>query len=313
MDYPDILVQRVNELYHDLIGEKYDHSHPEIFKRLPTRWRRLGKQFLLTQKPLKILDLGTGTGFVPLTIGDLLKKTDTFFCSDISNKILKVAEEHLKKKNFLCKFKFIKIDAQSPLQLPLKQNSFDIITINSTLHHIKDADAFLKEVDRVLNPKGLVFIAHEPNERFNSNLFLKLHSSFLKIFLCPKHTLTKVFRKIGLENILEYLYYTFASPKINNKKICTEINKILFKEGLIKKMILPKEIKRITDINAKNGFKPQLIFPNYKLLKIETYNHLSDEIAKKYNNKFILTYERFLEKNFPGEGNTFFLIKQKIH
>ncbi|SRR3989344_786780 len=310
--YPDILVQRVNELYHDLIGEQYDDSHPEIFKRLPKRWKRLAKQFLSNHtQPLTILDLGTGTGFVPLIVSHFLKKEDTFICSDISEKVLEVAKTQITKRNFPNKFKYVKVKAQVPYKLPFRDRSVDVVTVNSMLHHIKETGNFLKEVDRVLKVGGLVFIAHEPNQYFHQNSLLKFQALILRTFLCPRQTITRAARKLGLMPVLEYFYYRFTPPKINNHKICREINRILLTERLIEEPIRVQEIKKITDVQVASGFKPHLILPDYMLLQFQTYNHLSDEIAKKYHGRLVRGYESFLEKIYPTSGNQLFMIKKK--
>ncbi|MDO8655886.1 MAG: class I SAM-dependent methyltransferase, partial [Nanoarchaeota archaeon] len=130
-EYSDYVVQRVNELYHDRLGKKYDNSHPEIFKRLPARWQRIAPQFVVRKEPLKILDLGTGTGFVPLMMAPFLKKEDTFMCSDISSNILKVAQENIEGQTFFNKFTYVKVKVQQTYALPFRNKAVDIITINS--------------------------------------------------------------------------------------------------------------------------------------------------------------------------------------
>jgi SAM-dependent methyltransferase len=49
-------------------------------------------------------------------------------------------------------------DAQ---KLPLKQSGFDIIICRSTLHHLKDLNGALAEMDRVLRDDSFIFL-HEP-------------------------------------------------------------------------------------------------------------------------------------------------------
>lgn len=46
--------------------------------------------------------------------------------------------------------------------LPFKEGAFDMITSNMVLEHVKEPDKVLKEVYRILKPKG-VFIFHTPN------------------------------------------------------------------------------------------------------------------------------------------------------
>ncbi|MBI2668813.1 class I SAM-dependent methyltransferase [Candidatus Woesearchaeota archaeon] len=309
-EYSDYVVQRVNELYHDLIGKKYDDSHPEIFKRLPPRWQRIAPIFFSKKGPLTILDLGTGTGFVPLMVAPHLKKEDVFICSDISSTILNVAQENIKSLKFENKFKYVKIGAQETYTLPFKDNAVDAITVNSMLHHVKNTHHFLSEINRVLRPGGTIIIAHEPNANFHTHLLLKNQARAWQLFLCPRQTMTRIARKIKVLPILEYLYYRITKPTVNNKEIAEEVSQRLMKEGVLTEPIAAREIKKITDIQIR-GFIPEELLTTYQLSLLETYNHLSDDIAKKYNNRFILAYEKFLERLYPTYGNQFFMVKRK--
>ncbi|KKL09512.1 hypothetical protein LCGC14_2565130, partial [marine sediment metagenome] len=55
-----------------------------------------------------ILDIGTGTGFVPLTISKFLNEKDTLICSDVSKKMLSIVEKKLKSSKFQLELKIIK-------------------------------------------------------------------------------------------------------------------------------------------------------------------------------------------------------------
>jgi methylase of polypeptide subunit release factors len=81
---PLYLVNRVNEIYHDIEREAYLQKHPEIFVDEAKRWRRIAKRYLVKDCSITVLDIGTGIGFIPLTIAPFLKMEDTIICSDIS-------------------------------------------------------------------------------------------------------------------------------------------------------------------------------------------------------------------------------------
>ncbi len=59
------LVLAVNELFHNIEGERYIGVHPEIFVDEPRRWKRHLQAFIHHQDEKRVfLDLGSGTGFV---------------------------------------------------------------------------------------------------------------------------------------------------------------------------------------------------------------------------------------------------------
>lgn len=100
----------------------------------------------------RILDLGCGDG-----IGiSILKDSGNFniFGLDISKMSLKVAKK---------KHPDVKFVLGSAMKLPFKNNSFDIVLVDSVFHHLKDYPTSIREIYRVLVRGGkLCFI--EPHE-----------------------------------------------------------------------------------------------------------------------------------------------------
>ena len=321
--YSENLIQRANELYFDFMNEKYHNSRPETFEQEKARWESLATESLtefykLKQKPIKIADLGTGTGFVPLRLAPLLRKEDTFVCSDISGGILAAAKQNIEKSNFHCKFQFIKIENKIPLKLPFENQSLDVITMNAVLHHIKNVDNFLFEIDRILKHGGLIFIGHEPNRYFFDNKFLYLQSNILDIIFNPQIFIYKTFKKIHLDKTIKYIYYLINNKKkkllLEHEEVLKKTSEVLIKEKLITKPISAEEINKIIDIQTF-GFKPDSLFAkftNYKILNFETYNHILWVSIKHRNNWLIRKYEDLLLKKYPKGGATFFIILKKI-
>jgi len=305
--YSEKLVQRLNELYYDFTNEQYHNSHPEIFIQERERWERIARQFLNFTNPITIVDIGTGSGFVPLTIAKFTKKEDIFICSDISKDILDIAKHNIEKQNFHCKLKFVKIKNQVPYQLPFEIESIDVITMNSVLHHVKDTNTFLGQIDRVLKPNGLLFIGHEPNKYFYDNKFLLYNY----LIIDPKFIVYKLFKRLHLEKIIKKIYYLISPKKKDYKKITNKINEVLLREKLIKKSLLCEEIDEIKDIKAQEGFQPDSLLPHYKLLLFETYNHIFRVIIKHYNNSIIRKYDNLLKTKYPKDGATFFIVLKK--
>jgi len=298
--YPEKLVLRVNELYHDFTSEQYQHSHPEIFEHEKERWERIAKQFLNLSRSTTIADIGTGTGFVPLQLAKFLRKEDTFICSDISKGILEVARQIIKKQNFQCKFKFVKIENQVPYRLPFETRSIDIVTMNSVLHHVRNTDAFLDEIDRILKPNGLLIIGHEPNNYFYATKLLWYIYFLFDHLPNPKLVVDKLLRRSSTEKSFE-----------TSKEIVNKLNNILLREKLAKKPLSAKEVEKIVDIKSREGFTPDLLLPNYDLLHFETYNHMSRISVRHHNNLFIRKYDRLLRRVYPRSGATFFIVLKR--
>src|SRR5687767_4412561 len=109
MSYPPELVLRVNEIFHDLEGREYENRHPEIFKGESARWQQIGRHFLnsVRNHPFRLLDVGSGTGFVPLQLGPFLKESDGVVCSDLSAEMLRVCQQNLSAVGIPCRREFL--------------------------------------------------------------------------------------------------------------------------------------------------------------------------------------------------------------
>lgn len=304
------LVLRINELYHDIEDSDYEHKHPEIFMDEQLRWDMLAQNyFSKISKKLNILDIGSGTGFVPLTIGKHLKITDFVICSDISRNILNTCAKNVIKKQFKCAFSFIKLDGNN---INLPDNFVDYITLNSVLHHIPDLKQFFKEVNRLLDVNGRIIICHEPNRYFYNHFFMFNNYRFLSLFFYPKHFLASILRKLGLYNFFKKVYSGFNKESKKYTEIALKINNQLMREGLIYEPLDYDKILSMVDIHspssgAGKGISIDQIrshLPNFKVEIYETYNHLCKI-------KRLKRYECWLKKRFSNQGSCLMVVLRK--
>lgn len=98
-----------------------------------------------------IADLGAGTGFISLRVGE---EANLVFPIDSSKNMLKELHKSAKDKN-LNNIYPIKGSLED---LPLFDNSVDIIFMNMALHHVVNPDVAIKEMNRVLKKDGQVII-----------------------------------------------------------------------------------------------------------------------------------------------------------
>ncbi len=161
--YTEPLVLRVNELFYDLANGQYEDIHTEMIGAERQRWRKNIETYLQHEGPITLADIGSGAGLVAMTIADLLHEEDTFICADLSSGMLEIARTNILAEPRRPRFEFRKIEGDTPIRLPFDDASLDAVTMNSVLHHIKDTEGYMREVERVLKPGGLFFVAHEPN------------------------------------------------------------------------------------------------------------------------------------------------------
>jgi ubiquinone/menaquinone biosynthesis C-methylase UbiE len=94
-----------------------------------------------------LLDIATGGGHTANAFAPLVKKVTAL---DLTAEMLAAAESFIKGNGCL-NVEFVQGDAE---KLPFPDGSFDIVTTRIAPHHFPNVDFFIKEVHRVLKPKG---------------------------------------------------------------------------------------------------------------------------------------------------------------
>lgn len=287
-----ILNRRVNELLYHYESQEYDKRHPETMLGDRLWWEAFGERYIRkSDVRLKILDIGTGTGLVPLCLQRYLKDPFCFICYDISEGMLKEARNRLKESSSFC---FIKGDAAV---LPFSSEVFDIVIFNSLLHHLLNYKQFLRECNRVLKRDGIIAFAHEPNREF------------LKSRLC---------------RILSTLYNLIFPINIT-KELQKKVNAELTKERLIEKDLSREEIRRLVEfhspmeqsrlkVDSSKGFiADELLmddFIGYNVLEsseYSTYFHRPFFEKAKLMSLAVRSMRKFIFKR----GNLFRMVLQK--
>jgi len=141
-----------------------------LFKNEEDHWWFRGRRKLLKEifkkisrkTPIKILDVGCCTGYNL----HLLNKYGKVYGVDLEKK----AVDYCHKRGF----KTVKL-LKNGLKLPFKKNSFDIITCLDVLEHIPEDEIYLKELYRVLKPKGKLILFTPAIKLLWSQLDVKSH------------------------------------------------------------------------------------------------------------------------------------------
>lgn len=145
-----------NKNIHDKVSKSYNTQHSEIYN--PYEQQRLRMVVskvvkLSLKKNPKVLDVGAGTGNMALKF--LIEDCEVF-ASDVSIKSLGLLQEIANSQ----KLTTVLITDQN---LPFSDNTFDIVSTYSVLHHIPDYLHTIKEMIRAARPGGLIYIDHEAN------------------------------------------------------------------------------------------------------------------------------------------------------
>src|SRR5947207_4789774 len=100
----------------------------------------------------RVLDIGSGPGFVAAAIADAVRSPGVVHGVDISEPLLAVARAHCADRPWV---EFHHADAT---QLPFADRDFDAVICTQVLEFVPDVDAALAEIHRVIRPAGRVVI-----------------------------------------------------------------------------------------------------------------------------------------------------------
>jgi len=151
-------------------------SHPnprvELHNRFSTNKHGISNwlfEQLEIPDPADVLDLGCGSCSFWLTHYNKLPDGWRFMLTDSA------PEKYAAGQQFLVAdsgFKFKTVDANQPL--PFDEGRFDVVFANHLLYHLDDISATLKEIHRVLKPKGKLFTTTYGEKHMDEIYFLFL-------------------------------------------------------------------------------------------------------------------------------------------
>lgn len=155
---PEQFYWAVNEAYHTVESDLYDRIHSSMYVELDRVWNRLIKHLPTGKVKLKVLDVGSGTGLVGHMLDRLAPgRIESLTCVEPNAAMIKKAEVKAKQWQFQMNVVHGLLSAVKPAP------TFDVITINSVLHHIVDLPAFLTTLKNYVREDGVLLTAHDPH------------------------------------------------------------------------------------------------------------------------------------------------------
>lgn len=146
--------QAVNEFFSD-IAPGYDLANRVMSSGIDVLWRRYLAKRVASTKPTELLDLATGSGDVAFTLAKRVPTAEHIIGMDFCQPMLDMAVQKQPSRKSAEKITFRQGDC---LNLPLEDNSFDIVTISFGLRNLEDREKGLAEMKRVLKPGGRLLV-----------------------------------------------------------------------------------------------------------------------------------------------------------
>jgi len=269
---PDKFHERINIVFHDFEADNYDEMHHDMKESLQQQIDLLVADLFTSNPPrskkLSLLDVGCGTGLSTqiLLNSELGDYINTISLLDSSPKMLLKAEEKAAQWNK--KYTLIKGYVSEVKQ------TYDVVIICSVLHHIPDLEAFLKQIDAILNPGGILIHLQDPNGDYLADKTYLERSSLYK---AEKDAVKK---KKKISDLMPKNLKNFINRLLGRKTYIDKINDQLIKEGSIKNRMTADEMWSVTDIHVETkndtnkGISLQFLknrLPNFELIKFRSY------------------------------------------
>ena len=146
--------ERIASMF-DEIATSYDRADHILSMGVDHLWRKKIRKLIAVknpQRPIKILDIATGTADLAIEMAKI--DQSQIIGIDIAEQMLAVGRQKVLKSER----KNIELISGDALQMPFPDNSFDVITVAFGIRNFEDLEAGIKEIHRVLKPNGQYFI-----------------------------------------------------------------------------------------------------------------------------------------------------------
>jgi ubiquinone/menaquinone biosynthesis C-methylase UbiE len=175
-----------NARRHDASAKSYERLHPEIFN--VTEQRRLARELdraltHLRTPHRRALDYGCGTGNLT---EKLLGRGLEVWAADVSREMLRIVRARRPIEMEGGVLKTIELPVEFPLPFP--DRHFAFVSAYSVLHHIPDYLLAVRELVRVLDNGGVLYIDHECSaDHWRSPVGVRVH----RALTMPRYSLRR--------------------------------------------------------------------------------------------------------------------------
>jgi demethylmenaquinone methyltransferase/2-methoxy-6-polyprenyl-1,4-benzoquinol methylase len=137
------------------ISPTYDRANRIMSLGIDQYWRKKVARFLPKKEKIALLDCATGTGDQIFSLMKNSKKVHQVIGVDMASEMLRIGKKKLKTKPYAHQ---VMLKQACITDLPFVDNSFDCATISFGIRNVADVPKCLREIHRVLTPKGRVLI-----------------------------------------------------------------------------------------------------------------------------------------------------------
>jgi demethylmenaquinone methyltransferase / 2-methoxy-6-polyprenyl-1,4-benzoquinol methylase len=144
--------EQVADMFDNISGN-YDFLNHFLSGGIDVLWRKKAIKYLKKEHPKLILDVATGTA--DFAIEALKANPEKIIGIDISEGMLKVGKEKLRKMNLEGKIELQRGDSEN---LPFEDEVFDAVTVAFGVRNFENLEKGLKNMYRVLKKGGIMIV-----------------------------------------------------------------------------------------------------------------------------------------------------------
>ena len=145
--------EQVSQMFNN-IAPYYDLLNRTLSLGIDRTWRKKAIRRLTTHKPVKVLDVATGTADLALEIQRQLD-CEQVIGVDISNEMLEIGRKKVSKKGLDDRITLVSGDSEN---LQFQDNTFDAVTVAFGVRNFENLKKGLAEIHRVLKPGGRIIV-----------------------------------------------------------------------------------------------------------------------------------------------------------
>ncbi|MGB1557076.1 MAG: bifunctional demethylmenaquinone methyltransferase/2-methoxy-6-polyprenyl-1,4-benzoquinol methylase UbiE [Oceanococcaceae bacterium] len=145
--------RRVEQVF-DSVAGRYDVMNDLMSFGVHRLWKRFAIDLAAVRSGDKVLDLAAGTGDLALAMLPRLGPKGQMVLADYNGSMLGVGRDRLLDRGH-AQARYVQADAEA---LPFPEDHFDLVTMAFGLRNVRDKDAALASIYRVLKPGGRLLV-----------------------------------------------------------------------------------------------------------------------------------------------------------